>query len=152
MTRPTLHVAVAGQKSKASDYNDNFDLMMDYLEDSIDENRTYVSNVLSIYQTVNTLPTQGTVNLTIDTINKTTIDGSISFALPSVTDSYFHQIYVFLNVPSTFDFSQYSIDLGTDWGTNRKAPTITAVGKYNIGYEYDGDNWVATIVTRNEAV
>lgn len=36
-TRPELHIAVAKQKSKASDYNDNFDMMMQYIEDSMED-------------------------------------------------------------------------------------------------------------------
>ena len=36
-TRPELHVAVAKTKNKASDYNDNFDMMMDYIDDTLDE-------------------------------------------------------------------------------------------------------------------
>ena len=45
-TRPELHEAVAGQKSKASEYNDNFDLMMDFVDNSIDEAKDYVEGFM----------------------------------------------------------------------------------------------------------
>lgn len=42
--RPSLHIAVAGQKSKASEYNDNFDMMMDYVEEVCEEATDYVDD------------------------------------------------------------------------------------------------------------
>ncbi|MCQ2957299.1 MAG: hypothetical protein MJ180_00180 [Candidatus Gastranaerophilales bacterium] len=43
-TRPTLHIAVANTKSKASDYNENFTLMMNYCEDVAEEDKDYVDS------------------------------------------------------------------------------------------------------------
>lgn len=45
-TRPTLHTAVSGQKNKASDYNENFDLMMSFIDDSIAESKNYVDGFM----------------------------------------------------------------------------------------------------------
>jgi len=45
-TRPELHIAVAKTKSKASDYNDNFDMMMDYCEAVALEDKTYVDTFM----------------------------------------------------------------------------------------------------------
>ena len=45
-TRPELHIAVAKTKSKASDYNDNFEMMMDYVDDSIQESKDYVDDYM----------------------------------------------------------------------------------------------------------
>ena len=45
-TRPTLKQAVAKTKNKASDYNDNFDLMMQFVDDSIDEAKDYVDDFM----------------------------------------------------------------------------------------------------------
>ena len=36
-TKPVLRRAIAGQKSKASDYNWNFDQMINYLDNSVGE-------------------------------------------------------------------------------------------------------------------
>lgn len=45
-TRPTLHVAVEKTKNTASDYNDNFDMMMDFIDASIDEAKDYVDDFM----------------------------------------------------------------------------------------------------------
>ena len=45
-TRPTLHRAVAKNKNTASDYNDNFDMMMDFIDDSIGEAKDYVDDFM----------------------------------------------------------------------------------------------------------
>lgn len=44
--RPSLHIAVAKTKSKASEYNDNFDMMLDYIDASIDEAKDYVDGYM----------------------------------------------------------------------------------------------------------
>lgn len=45
-TKPVLRRAIAGQKSKASDYNWNFDQMINYLDNSVVEleNKTATIN------------------------------------------------------------------------------------------------------------
>ena len=44
--RPSLNIAVAGTKNQASKYNQNFDLMMDFVDDSINEAKTYVNGYM----------------------------------------------------------------------------------------------------------
>lgn len=45
-TRPTLHIAVEKTKNTASDYNDNFDMMMDFVDDTLDECKDYVDDFM----------------------------------------------------------------------------------------------------------
>lgn len=45
-TRPTLHIAVAKTKNTASDYNDNFDMMMDFIDNTLDECKDYVDDYM----------------------------------------------------------------------------------------------------------
>ena len=45
-TRPELHIAVAKTKSKASEYNENFTMMMDYCEAVSTEAKDYVDTTL----------------------------------------------------------------------------------------------------------
>lgn len=45
-TRPALRTAVAGNKIKASEYNDNFTDMLNYLEDVVDDMEDYVGNFI----------------------------------------------------------------------------------------------------------
>lgn len=45
-TRPELHVAIAKTKNKASEYNENFEMMMQYVDDSIQEAETYVDGFM----------------------------------------------------------------------------------------------------------
>ena len=40
--RPSLNIAVAKRKNKASEYNENFELMMDFIDDTLDECKDYV--------------------------------------------------------------------------------------------------------------
>lgn len=45
-TRPELHRAVQGTKNTATNYNDNFDAMMDFIDNSIDEAKSYVDDFM----------------------------------------------------------------------------------------------------------
>lgn len=45
-TRPELHIAIAKTKNKASEYNENFEMMMQYVDDSIQEAETYVDGFM----------------------------------------------------------------------------------------------------------
>ena len=135
MALPELHKAVAGQKSKPSDYNDNFDIML-----------AYISEVLSIYQDINELDTSGIIELEDETINKITPTGNVTFTLPTVTDTTkHHQILVHLNLSTLYDIS-----LGTTASFNETLPTITAIGKYEIVWEYVIDKWVVGVMTIDE--
>lgn len=140
--------AVAGTKNKASVYNENFNRMKKYVDDSVEELTTETQNTLSVYQTVNTLATSGTITLTDNSVNSIIPQGDVSFVLPSITGEEvgkFHQILVQMNLEDLYD-----IDLGANWSFNNQALLINAVGKYNIIYEYDGENWVCGVLTRAE--
>ncbi len=107
--RPSLHVAVAGQKNKASEYNDNFEMMMDYVEEACTEATDYVddqvdskanltlSNVTSLSDAVKTLlgndyakkdlsnVTGGSITGKMTTTDKNNI---IGFTAPDWTRAY----------------------------------------------------------------
>lgn len=141
MARPTLKQAVAGQKSKASDYNENFETLMDYFEDTLDD-------TLGTYKEVNTLSSSGTVALTDNTINKISVTGNVTFSLPSVNNTEFHQILVQMYMPSV-----YTISLGTNYFFNAASPDLSKTGHYNIVFEYDctESHWYAGVIFK-EAV
>lgn len=144
VTRPELHIAIAGQKSKASDYNDNFDLMMDFVEDSMDESETYVQEQLTTYSDINTLASEGTIALTSNSINSITPTGAVTFTLPTITDNTkFHQILIQANLTNTSYLTASNNRLGTQNYFNGVAPTFPEIGHYNIYYEYDATdgNW-----------
>ena len=46
MARPSLHVAVAGTKNTATNYNENFDLMMTYCEEEAQSAKDYVDSYM----------------------------------------------------------------------------------------------------------
>lgn len=134
--------AVAGTKNKASVYNENFNKMKKYVDDSVEDLTTETQNTLSLYQTVNTLATSGTVSLTADTINTITPEGAVTFSLPSISGSgvgKFHQILVQVNMSTV-----YTIDVGVENYFNNIEPVFSKVGLYDIVYEYDNvsTKWV----------
>ena len=154
-TRPELHEAIAGQKSKASEYNDNFDKIMDYVEDSLVEQNTEVATTLSIYQTVNTLATSGTIALTDNSINTIIPQGAVTFALPTITGEEagkFHQILVQAKLTNASYVSAANTRLGTSNYFNQETPIFTT-GTYDIMYEYDNinGNWVVGILRKGNS-
>ena len=154
-TRPELHEAIAGQKSKASEYNDNFDKIMDYVEDSLVEQNTEVATTLSIYQTVNTLATSGTITLTDNSINTIIPQGAVTFALPTITGEEagkFHQILVQAKLTNASYVSAANTRLGTSNYFNQETPIFTT-GTYDIMYEYDNinGNWVVGILRKGNS-
>lgn len=46
MARPELNIAVAGQKNTASAYNENFDLMLDYIDEETTAAKDYVDSFM----------------------------------------------------------------------------------------------------------
>ena len=139
---PTIIEAVAGTKNKASTYNTNFANMVQYVKDCMTETATDVAQTLSLYQTVNTLSTQGTISLTTNTINTITPDGAVEFVLPTITGDdtgKFHQILVQVNLSTVYD-----IDFGTTYFFDLIEPSLSAGGLYDVIYEYDNasNNWV----------
>lgn len=149
--RPGLKRAVAGKKNKASDYNDNFDLMVDYCEDVAGELTTETNTTLSVYQTVNTLATSGTVALTDNSINTIIPAGAVVFTLPAITGgdaSKFHQILVQLKLTDTSYVTADDNKLGTSKYFSSGKPIFDTTGDYNLIYEYDNINgvWVVGVV------
>ena len=142
-TRPSLHEAVAGQKSKASDYNENFTLMMGYVEDSIDDNKTWTQTWTenTVDTPITTLAVSGTIALADKTINRIAPTGTVTFTLPNITDNTkYHQILVQMTLASTQE-----INLAPS-GTTLKyffgiVPDFSTTGAYDIIYEHDGSNW-----------
>lgn len=145
--RPELFVAVAGQKSKASEYNQNFEKIMDYVEDSIEEQQETMEETLSVYQDIVVpVATSGEIALETNKVYRITPTGAVDFTLPVTLDNTkFHQILVQLNLDT-----YYSVSLNTAWGFNDKAPVITSAGKYNVFYEYDGARWVCGVMKKSE--
>ena len=97
---------------------------------------------------VNTLATSGTITLSDNSINKITPSAAVTFSLPSGDATTFHQILVQVNMSTV-----YTITLGTSYYFNKKAPDLSAVGKYNLLYEYDSalSAWVVGCVAKGTA-
>lgn len=134
--------AVAGQKNKASTYNENFNRMKNYVITSVETLEAETRSTLSLYQTVNTLATSGTIALTDNSVNSITPAGAVTFTLPTITGGdagKFHQILVQVNIGSgaTSYLSADDERLGTENYFNNIEPVFNAVGIYDIIYEYD---------------
>lgn len=139
--RPTLNQAVSGTKNKPSAYNQNFEKMMKYCEDSIDEMKTWTTNIVDL--PITPLATLGTINLSDNSINRISPTGEVTFTLPSVTDNTkFHQILVQMYLAS-----EQTINLGTTNYFYKIEPTFST-GSYDIIYEYDGSNWVVGAMSK----
>ena len=146
---PVITRAVPGTKNKASVYNTNFDNMVQYVKDCMDGSVTYVQEQLTTYAEINTLSTQGTIELDTNTINTITPDGAVTFTLPTITGDdagKYHQILVQIHIPET----PYTINLGTNYYFNSNAPSLTTSGDYNLIYEYDNINshWVVGAISK----
>ena len=97
---------------------------------------------------VNPLSTSGTITLSDNSINKITPSAAVTFSLPSGNTATFHQILVQVNLSTV-----YTITLGTNYYFNKKAPDLSAAGKYNLLYEYDSElsAWVVGCVSKGAA-
>lgn len=143
MTITGLKYAEAGKKNKASDYNDNFGVLENYVENSIDDMKTWTNNTVDM--PITTLATSGTINLADMSINRISTSGNVTFSLPTVTDNTkFHQILVQLSLSS----AGHTITLGTSNYFYRIVPDFATAGKYDIIYEYDGSNWVVGVIKK----
>lgn len=88
----------------------------------------------------NQLESSGTIDLTTNSLNSITPTAAVTFVLPNVTSSTeLNQILVQINLTTV-----YSIDVGTTYYFNSKAPDMSSVGMYDLIYEYDEDQnvWV----------
>ena len=139
-TRPELHEANAGQKSKASEYNDNFDRMMNYVEDCMDESQDYVQEQLSTYSDTNTLSTAGEIELSTNSVNSIIPEEETTFVLPTISGeaaSKYHQILLQVKLTDTSYISADDNGLGTNYFFNNTKPQFNYTGNYDIIYVYD---------------
>lgn len=111
------------------------------LNGRINETNSDIADLVDVTNpTVNVLSSSGTINLEDNTINTITPSESVTFVLPSITDNdKFHQILVQVNLTTV-----YSINVGTTHFFNNKSPNLSAIGVYNLVFEYDKANsfWV----------
>lgn len=161
-TKPTLEQAVAGQKAKASTYNENFQAMLDYVDDCMDfavdvdlsnlsaTGENHFNGKYSIKEGYNVLASSGTSNLTNNSYNVVTPTGAITLLPPSVSSSVetISQILVQINMTTV-----YSINVGTTNFFKNKAPDLSTTGMYDLIYEYDKQNsvWVCCAMKKGTA-
>jgi len=82
-----------------------------------------------------------------NTVYSLQIDDYIIFQLPEIDDTEtFHQILIQLFM----EYNYGSVDLGTEYFFNSKAPEISSSGYYNIIYEYDNSigEWVCGVIEK----
>lgn len=135
--------AVAGQKNKASTYNENFNRMKNFVNFSVADLQAETQEALSVYQTVNTLATSGEVELTDNSVNTITPAGEVEFVLPTITGAEagkFHQILVQLSLSDTSYITADDDKLGTNYFFNGEKPRFNYTGNYDIIYSYDNAN------------
>ena len=145
--------AVAGQKNKASTYNENFNRMKNYVISSVEASEDYVQQQLTTYSNVNTLATSGTVALTDNSVNSIVPTGAVTFELPTITGEEagkFHQILVQMKLDSIDYFSTGGID--TNYFFNGIAPAFVQTGNYDLIYSYDRvkTKWCAGVIYKGE--
>ena len=100
-----------------------------------------------ISKPLNSLSSSGTIYLDDNTANKISLTGSVTFSLPSISDtSVFHQILVQLYMPSA-----YTISLGTSYYFGGTAPDMSTAGYYTLLYEYDSLRGVWVVGAVNKA-
>lgn len=146
--------AVAGQKNKASTYNENFNRMKNYVIGSVETLEAETQSTLSLYQTVNTLATSETVTLTDNSINTIIPQGAVTFRLPPITGEEagkFHQILVQVKLDDVSYITADDDRLGTDYYFDYIKPTFS-VGYYDIIYSYDNikNKWCVGAILKTE--
>ena len=111
------------------------------------------SSALSSYELkekdITTLSTSGTLSLADNTIYKVSAAGTITFSLPSITNTAkFHQILVQLYMSTA-----RTINLSTTYYFNGETPDMSDAGYYNIFYEYDSirSGWVVGVIKKAQA-
>ena len=101
-------------------------------------------------ETINVLPTSGTITLEDNSVNSITPTDTITFTLPTITDNtVFHQILVQVNMTTAV-----SIDVGTTYYFYKATPDMSEAGVYNLIYEYDKANqyWVCGTLDKGLSV
>ena len=105
-----------------------------------------LSSYQLITQNMSSLSASGTLALSDNTIYKLTATGSVTFTLPVISDvTKFHQIMVQLYMSTA-----QTIDVGTSYYFNKKAPDLTTAGVYDLYWEYDNTNgyWVCGCLSK----
>ena len=148
--------AEAGQKNKASTYNENFNRMKNYVITSVRTLEAETQSTLSLYQTVNTLATSGTIALTDNSINTIIPQGAVTFTLPTIASEEageFHQILVQAKLTNASYISTADNRLGTNSYFNAEEPRFVE-GSYDIFYRYDNINgkWVVGAIYKGTAI
>lgn len=91
---------------------------------------------------ITTLGSSGTIELSDNSINRITINGSVRFVLPTITDnSVFHQLLVQVYLPLL-----QTINVGTECYFFGEEPDFSDTGYFNIYYEYNGTTWVCGVM------
>lgn len=89
------------------------------------------------------LASSGTINLVDNSINTISPTGTVTFNLPTVTGTDFHQILVQITLASAV-----TINVGTTYFFNNTAPDLSEPGQYNLIYEHDGLHWVCGAIIK----
>lgn len=174
MTQNALIPIISNTLAKAEDIMGNFEYLqglittyVSQIEDKADAD-TVSSQINTINSSLNTVQTNlstsianlsnvtnpviktlagsGTIALTDNSINVITPTGAVTFGLPTITDkTKFHQILVQVKLSSV-----YSINVGTTYYFNKKAPDMSTTGWYDIMYDYDKNNsvWVCGVIKK----
>ena len=85
---------------------------------------------------ITTLATSGTISLKDNSVNRISASGNVTFSLPTVNATAYHQILVQLTMTTV-----RTVNLGTTHYFNGEAPDLSKAGLYNIFYEYNGTYW-----------
>ena len=154
--RPDLNIAIPEQKNKASEYNENFNLMMGYCEEVAAEINATTQDTLSVYQTVNTLSTSGEIALTDNSTNTIIPEGEVTFTLPTITGeevNKYHQILVQLKLTDISYITSEDDGLGTNYFFNGIPPEFSYTGNYDIIYSFDNaeSKWCVGIIFKGVA-
>lgn len=125
----------------------------DYIIPSQKAIKTYVDSGLTSYQLIaqsmTALSASGSITLSDNSVNKITATGTVTFTLPTITDTtVLHQIFIQLNMSTA-----RTINLGTTYYFNSTAPDLSSAGTYNIYYEYDNtaSRWVVGCISKGAA-
>lgn len=150
-TKPEIELAVAGQKAKASTYNDNMQSMLDYVDECMDyavtidlgnlnsTGEAHFDNKFAFKENYHSLSSSGTSYLTNNSFNILQPTGAVTLSLPSVSPTVQTISQILVQVRLT---TVYSINVGTTYYFNKKAPNMSTTGWYNLLYEYDKQNGV----------
>lgn len=116
------------------------------LQTSTNESIANLTN--KVNPVIKTLAGSGTIALDDNSINVIKPTGAVTFVLPTITDkTKFHQILVQVKLSTV-----YSINVGTTYYFNKKAPDMSTIGYYNLIYEYDKQyaSWICGCIIKGK--